>query len=65
METAPQHLRTYLRDEFESILDRDEFEEGLYAHLTGGYGAIDANHIKNRLIESFDIHREKFRGHSR
>lgn len=65
METAPQHLRSYLRDEFEPILDRDEFEEGLYAHLAGGYGGIDANYIRNRLIEGFDIHRKRFRGHSR
>jgi predicted nucleotidyltransferase len=62
---APQHLRTYLRDEFESVIDRDDFEEGLYAHLTGGYGGIDANYIRNKLIWALDMQRNPFRGHSR
>jgi len=62
---GPDHLRNYLREEFEPLLDRDDFEEGLYAHLTGGYGGIDANHIRNSLIMALDIPRNLFRGYSR
>ncbi|RWY51606.1 hypothetical protein [Mucilaginibacter gilvus] len=65
METAPEHLASYLRGEFEPILDRDDFEEGLYAHLAGGYGGIDANYIRNRIIMALGINRQRFRGRSR
>lgn len=62
---APPHLRQYLREQFEPLLDRDDFEEGLYAHLTGGYGDIDANHIRNSLIMAFDMQRNLFRRYGR
>ena len=62
---APEHLRTYLHDEFKDIIDRDDFEEGLYAHLTGGYGGIDPNYIRNRLVWALDMQRQTFRGHAR
>jgi predicted nucleotidyltransferase len=65
MLAAPRHLIAYLRSEFEPLLDRDDFEEGLYAHLTGGYGGVDANYIRNQLIEALDINRQRFRGYSR
>jgi hypothetical protein len=65
MKTAPQNLKKYLRDEFEAVIDRDDFEEGIYAHITGGYGGIDANYIRNRLIWAFDMYRSPFQGYSR
>jgi predicted nucleotidyltransferase len=65
MKMAPEHLRRYLRDEFEPMLDRNDFEEGLYAHLTGGYLHIDANHIRNKLIIGFDIPQNLRRGRTR
>jgi hypothetical protein len=65
MKVSPIHLRTYLGNEFEAVIDRDDFEEGLYAHLSGGYGGIDANYIRNRLIWAFDMHRGLFKGYSR
>ncbi|MDB5025333.1 MAG: hypothetical protein JWP78_3088 [Mucilaginibacter sp.] len=65
MKVSPIHLRNYLRNELEAVIDRDDFEEGLYAHLSGGYGGIDANYIKNRLIWAFDMHRGLFKGYSR
>ncbi|MES2267917.1 MAG: hypothetical protein V4520_14240 [Bacteroidota bacterium] len=65
MKAAPQHLINYLKSEFEPLLDRDDFEEGLYAHLAGGYGGVDANYIRNRLIMALDINRQRFRGFSR
>jgi len=65
LQAGPDHLRHYLREEFEPLLDREDFEEGLYAHLTGGYGGIDANHIRNSLIMALDIPRNPFRGRSR
>jgi predicted nucleotidyltransferase len=53
MQNSPEHLLAYLKSEFESIIFRDDFEEGLYAHLTGGYGGVDANHIRIRLQTAF------------
>jgi len=55
IQNAHEHLRAYLRNEFILILETDEFEEGLYAHLTGGYGGIDANYIRKRLQTALDI----------
>lgn len=52
---APKHLVDYLKNDFAAIINRDDFEEGLYAHLTGGYGSIDANYIRERLQEAFNI----------
>jgi hypothetical protein len=55
MKDSPDHLKKYLRDELSPIIETDNFEEGLYAHLTGGYGGIDANYIKLRLKNSLGI----------
>jgi predicted nucleotidyltransferase len=65
LQMGPQHLKAYLRGEFEPLLDREDFVEGLYAHLSGGYGGIDANHIRNSLIMALNIPRNLFRGYSR
>jgi hypothetical protein len=55
VQNAPEHLLIYLRDEFRLILDSDDFEEGLYSHLTGGYGGIDPNYIRKRLQTALNI----------
>lgn len=55
MKNAPEHLRAYLNKEFTSVIYKDDFEEGLYAHLEGGYGGIDANYIRIRLEIALDI----------
>lgn len=55
IQTSPGHIISYLRNEFVDLLNRDDFEEGLYAHLTGGYGGIDANYIRLRLQTALNI----------
>jgi len=55
IQNAPEHLRAYLKDEFAKIIDSDDFEEGLYAHLTGGYKGIDATYIRVRLQVALNI----------
>jgi len=55
IQRAPEHLLVYLRAEFEVIIDCDDFEEGLYVHLTGGYGGMDANYIRIRLQTALNI----------
>ena len=55
LQNAPEHLRFYLKNELEVIMDIDSFEEGLYAHLSGGYGGIDANYIRIRLQAALGI----------
>lgn len=49
IKNSPEQVRTWLKDEFEPIMNTDNFEEGLYAHLTGGYGGADANYIRQKL----------------
>jgi hypothetical protein len=39
----------------EQVINNEDFEEGLYAHLAGGYGGIDANYIKARLKSALGI----------
>jgi hypothetical protein len=55
VQNSPAHLLAYLKDDFEPIILRDDFEEGLYAHLIGGYGGIDANYIRTRLQVALNI----------
>jgi predicted nucleotidyltransferase len=55
IQTSPEHVITYLREEFVDLINQDDFEEGLYAHLTGGYGGVDANYIRLRLQTALDI----------
>ncbi len=55
IQNAPEHLKAYLKEEFTPIINRSDFEEGLYAHLQGGYGSIDANYIRIRLQTALDI----------
>jgi len=38
MEAAPSHLKQYFQQEFTGIIHTDDFEEGLYAHSSRGYG---------------------------
>jgi predicted nucleotidyltransferase len=55
MMESPDHVKTWLREELSPIIETDSFEEGLYAHLTGGYGGIDARYVRIRLKDSFSI----------
>jgi hypothetical protein len=48
-------IRIKAVNEFTKVLANDDFEEGLYSHLTGGYGGIDANYIRIRLRTALDI----------
>lgn len=55
MQRSPEHVISYLRNEFVGLIDQDDFEEGLYAHLSGGYGGVDAAYIRIRLGTAFNI----------
>jgi len=55
IQSSPEHVISYLREEFVDLINQDDFEEGLYAHLTGGYGGVDANYIRLRLQTALDI----------
>ncbi|EOR96428.1 hypothetical protein ADIARSV_0331 [Arcticibacter svalbardensis MN12-7] len=55
MQEIPEHLKGYLHESFKDVLFTDAFEEGLYAHLTGGYRGLDANYIVLRLQQAFGI----------
>jgi len=50
---APEKLLQYFTEEFKVIIDSDEFEEGLYCHITGGYSGFDAGYIIARLKSAF------------
>jgi hypothetical protein len=52
---SPDHIRSYLLSEFKDIIDSSDFEEGLYAHLQGGYGGLDASYIQNKLKTALGI----------
>jgi predicted nucleotidyltransferase len=54
LENGPEHLRNWLKEEIVQVMEKDDFEEGLYAHLTGGYGGIDANYIREKLTAAFN-----------
>jgi predicted nucleotidyltransferase len=49
LKDAPDDLREYLSVEIASVINHDDFEEGLYAHLAGGYGGMDAGYIRAKL----------------
>jgi len=55
MKAGPEHLRSWLREEISIVIESDDFEEGLYAHLTGGYGGAGPEYIRLRLKEALDI----------
>lgn len=55
LQLGPEHLRAYLHNELVKVIDRDDFEEGLYSHLTGGYGGIDANYIRIRIKAALNM----------
>lgn len=55
MEKAPVHLKAYFQQTFNEVMFKEDFREGLYAHLTGGYGGMDANYITERLKAGFGI----------
>lgn len=55
LKIAPQGIRAWLKEEWEPLIETDSFEEGIYAHLSGGYGGKDANYIKISIAEGLDI----------
>jgi predicted nucleotidyltransferase len=54
LKNGPEHLLNWLKEEIVPVMENDDFEEGLYAHLTGGYGGLDANSIRLKLTVAFD-----------
>lgn len=54
LKNGPEQVRTWLKEEMEPVMDNDNFEEGLYAHLTGGYSGLNANYIRQKLKAAFD-----------
>lgn len=48
-------VKTYLREELGRVINDEDFEEGLYGHLAGGYGGMDANYIKAKLENALGI----------
>lgn len=54
LKNGPEKVREWLKVEIEPVMDTDNFEEGLYAHLTGGYGGLDANYIRQKLKAVFN-----------
>ncbi len=55
MVNMPDDIKDYLREEFEKVINEEDFEEGLYASLAGGYGGTDANYIKVKLENALGI----------
>ena len=55
MQNAPNDIKEYLHEEFAEVITNEDFEEGLYAHLAGGYGGIDANYIRVKLENALGI----------
>lgn len=55
LKNGPEEVLEWLKKEIEPVMNNDSFEEGLYAHLTGGYGGLDANYIKQKLKAAFNF----------
>jgi predicted nucleotidyltransferase len=55
MQDVQGDIKEYLRLELAKVINKDDFEEGLYAHLAGGYRGIDASYIKVKLENAFGI----------
>lgn len=55
LKNGPEQVLEWLKKEIEPVMNNDDFEEGLYAHLTGGYGGLDANYIKQKLKAAFSF----------
>lgn len=55
MQDAPEHLQEYVKEELTSMLADEEFEEGLSAHMSGGYLEPDPMEIIDMLRETFGI----------
>jgi len=49
LKNGPEHVQGWLREEIGRVIDTDNFEEGLYAHLAGGYGGMDAGAVRLKL----------------
>ena len=52
---APTHLQAYFKEEFQKVINTADLEEGLYAHMEGGYTNISAPEILLKLKEAFNI----------
>lgn len=55
LKDAPDEIRKWLKKEWDPLIDTDSFEEGIYAHISGGYGGKGANYIKLSIIEGLEI----------
>ncbi|KQR71801.1 nucleotidyl transferase AbiEii/AbiGii toxin family protein [Pedobacter sp. Leaf176] len=55
LKAAPDNVLEYLKEEISKVMFTDAFEEGIYAHLRGGYGGADATYIKMRLQDALGI----------
>ena len=55
LQHAPDDVKGYLREQLGKVINHDDFEEGLYAHLAGGYGGIDASYIRAKLENALGI----------
>jgi len=53
---APQDVKDYLKKELSAIMYTDDFEEGLYAHLSGGYRGKDAKYIMIKLQCALEVY---------
>jgi len=55
MRLAPDHLKSYLKDEFSRMLESEDIGEGISAHMADGYHAPVSDGIIHMLRETFDI----------
>lgn len=55
IEQASDDITEYLKEEFAKVITNEDFEEGLYAHLAGGYGGLDPNYIKSKLESALHL----------
>lgn len=64
MQAAPDHLKTFVRDELSRIIDYPDFREGLSGHMSGGYLAAAPDEIIDMLRQTLSID-PPYRGYTR
>jgi len=55
MDQAPIEVKKFLRDELNTCIDTDDFEEGVICHMEGGYYGVDATEIIAKVKDSLRI----------
>lgn len=58
IKAAPTNVLGYLKEEISKVMFIDAFEEGIYAHLRGGYGGADSTYIRMRLQDALGIEKQ-------